>query len=144
MSARLFTIREVDGADVDAEADLTLLHKATFEGLGIPDLTDGHWWIACENDIPVAFAGVIASTLYPLTGYYKRVGVLPEARGWGLQLRLTRALEARCRRNGWFRVVSDTRDNVPSANNFIQAGYHLFEPATRWAFADSLYWRKML
>lgn len=142
----MIRIREVDGTDEEASDALTELHKMTFDdNVGVPDFTEGHWWIAYNKAaLPVAFAGVIASTEYPLTGYYKRVGVVSTRRGQGLQLRLTRALEARCRRNGWRAIVSDTRDNVPSANNFIRAGYRLFDPATRWAFQDSLYWRKEL
>ena len=54
-----------------------------------------------------------------------------------LQLRLMRALESRARRNGWGCIVSDTTDNVASANNFIRAGYRLYQPHT-------LYWRKSM
>jgi len=140
----MYRIREVDG--VDHAADLEMLHEATFDaGEAVRDTTEGHWWIAYdEENMPVAFAGVEPSTVYPLTGYYCRVGVLPLCRGAGLQFRFTRAIEARCRRNGWRAIVTDTRQNVPSANNFIRAGYRLFDPETPWAFADSLYWRKEL
>jgi len=142
-----FRIREVDGAE-DA-ADVEMLHEAIFtvhEWAPLPDTLEGHWWLAWRDDDaqPVAFAGVIPATLYPRTGYYTRVGVLPTCRGAGLQMRFTRAIEACCRRNGWRAVVSDTHQNTPSANNFIRAGYRLFEPEKRWAFADSLYWRKDL
>jgi hypothetical protein len=65
-------------------------------------------------------------------------------RGWGngLQLRLMRALESRARRNGWSSVVSDTTNNLVSANNFIRAGYWLYQPHTPWAWPNTLYWRK--
>jgi hypothetical protein len=53
-------------------------------------------------------------------------------------------VEARGRRIGWDSIVSDTTDNRVSANNFIQAGYRLFEPETPWAWAHTLYWRKWL
>lgn len=33
---------------------------------------------------------------------------------------------------------------IYSANNFIRAGYRLFEPECRWAFESSLYWKKQL
>jgi hypothetical protein len=67
-------------------------------------------------------------------------------RGWGkaLQLRLMRALEARARRNGWSSVISDTTENLVSANNFIRAGYRLYQPQTPWAWPNSLYWRKSI
>lgn len=44
----------------------------------------------------------------------------------------------------WDSIVSDTTDNFVSANNFIRAGYRLFEPQVPWAWAHSLYWRKQL
>jgi hypothetical protein len=67
-------------------------------------------------------------------------------RGWGsgLQLRLMRALESRARQIGWSTVVSDTTDNLASANNFIRAGYRLYQPQTPWAWPNTLYWRKAI
>jgi hypothetical protein len=62
----------------------------------------------------------------------------------GLQLRLMRALESRARQNRWSYVVSDTTDNLVSANNFIRAGYRLYQPQTPWAWPNSLYWRKSI
>jgi hypothetical protein len=67
---------------------------------------------------PVAFAGVIPSTHACNAGYFSRVGVLRKHCGRCLQLRLMRAMESRARNNGWSCVVSDTTDNVASANNF--------------------------
>ena len=55
-----------------------------------------------------------------------------------------RALEARARPNGWCSIVSDTTDNLLSANNFIRAGYRLFEPKHPWAWPHTLYWRKVI
>jgi hypothetical protein len=67
-------------------------------------------------------------------------------RGWGngLQLRLTRALESRARFHRWSSVVSDTTYNLASANNFIRAGYRLYQPQTPWAWPNTLYWRKFI
>lgn len=62
--------------------------------------------------------------------------------GHSLQLRFMRALELRARRNGWSSVVSDTTDNLVSANNFIRAGYQLYLPREPWAWPHTLYWRK--
>ena len=64
--------------------------------------------------------------------------------GRGLQLRLMRAIEARGRRVGWDGIVSDTTDNLASANNFIKAGYQLYEPEVPWAWSHTLYWRRQL
>jgi hypothetical protein len=67
-------------------------------------------------------------------------------RGWGngLQLRLMRAMESRARHNRWSSVVSDTTENLASANNFIRAGYRLYQPQIPWAWPSSLYWRKSI
>jgi phage terminase large subunit len=61
-----------------------------------------------------------------------------------LQLRLMRAMELRARNNGWSCVVSDTTDNLASANNFIRAGYRLYRPQYPWAWPNTLYWRKSI
>jgi hypothetical protein len=53
-------------------------------------------------------------------------------------------MEARARLNGWHSVVSDTSDNLPSANNFIRAGYQLFQPKWPWGWSNTLYWRKSI
>jgi len=62
--------------------------------------------------------------------------------GNSLQFRFMRALELRARRNGWSSVVSDTTENVVSANNFIRAGYQLYRPREPWGWPHTLYWRK--
>jgi phage terminase large subunit len=59
-----------------------------------------------------------------------------------LQLRLMRALESRARHQGWCSIVSDTTDNLASANNFIRAGYEMYQPPYPWAWPNTLYWRK--
>lgn len=141
-----YRIREVDGDDEDIASDLALLHDLTF-GTKDPKAktSEGYWWMTYYKDeeAPVAFAGVIPS-VFPNAGYFKRVGVLPKHRGQGLQLRLMRVIERRCRRNGWKKIYSDTTENISSANNFIKSGYRLFEPPYRWAFESSLYWEKRL
>jgi GNAT superfamily N-acetyltransferase len=132
----------VDGFE---ESDtLTELHGLTFlDEAKLPSFEEGHWWLGYRDHKPVAFAGLVPS-VFPSAGYFIRVGVVPEHAGHGLQLRFMRVLERRARANGWGMIVSDTTDNVRSANNFIRAGYRLFEPEVKWAFPFSLYWRKYL
>jgi GNAT superfamily N-acetyltransferase len=140
-----YRIREVDGQDDDIAETLAELHHLTFfDGATIPDFDGGYWWLAYRGAMPVAFAGVVLSTRVRNAGYLCRVGVLKEHCGRGLQLRLMRAIEARARRNGWSCVVSDTTGNVRSANNFIRAGYRLYEPQFPWAYPNTLYWRKFV
>lgn len=140
-----YRIREVDGADDDIADTLRELHQLTFlDAAPVPKFDQGYWWLAFRKTKPVAFAGVISSTYFVNAGYFYRVGVLGEYCGHGLQLRLMRAMEARARLNGWCSVISDTTDNMHSANNFIRAGYRLFAPADPWAWPNTLYWRKDL
>ncbi len=90
------------------------------------------------------FARVIPPTRADNPGYFSRVSVLRRHCGHGLQLRMMRAIEARARAYGWSRVVSDTTDNIVSANNFIRAGYRLYQPQHPWAWPNTLYWRKSI
>lgn len=140
-----YKIREVDATDEDIADTLTELHRLTFlESAPIPNFEEGHWWLTYSGSEPVAFAGVIPSTRAANAGYFSRVGVLQRHLGHGLQRRLMRAIERRAKANGWTSVVSDTTDNIPSANNFIRAGYRLYQPEWPWSFPHSLYWVKAL
>src|SRR5580704_14193731 len=141
----MYRIREVDGEDDEIADTLTDIHRLTFfDGAPIPEFDRGHWWLAFDAAIPVAFAGIVLSTRAVNTGYFCRVGVLKKHRGSALQLRLMRAAESRARQNGWNCVVSDTTENLASANNFILAGYQLYQPQRPWAWPGSLYWRKSI
>lgn len=141
----MYKIHMVDADDDDVADTLADLHRLTFlDAANLPQFGVGVWWLAYCGDDAVAFAGVVPSTHVRNGGYLSRVGVLPRHWGRGLQRRLTRAIEARARRIGWDSIVSDTTDNPVSANNFIQAGYRLYEPEVPWAWSNSLYWRKRL
>jgi hypothetical protein len=141
----MYRIREVDGHDEEIADVLTGLHRLTFfDGASVPEFDQGHWWLAHCKTIPVAFAGVVRSTRAVNAGYFCRVGVLKRHYGNALQLRLMRALESRARHNRWSWIVSDTTDNLCSANNFIRAGYRLYRPRYPWAWPNTLYWRKSI
>jgi GNAT superfamily N-acetyltransferase len=139
----MYRIREVDVFDEEVVEQLTDLHRTTFlTSAPLPQFDVGHWWIARRRNRPVAFAGVVPAIVTPDCGYFCRVGVIREHCGHGLQLRLMRVMELRAKRNGWRGVVSDTTDNVVSANNFIRAGYRLFQPQYPWGWSNTLYWHK--
>lgn len=145
MGQAMYRIRMVDASDDDVADTLDDLHRLTFfNAAAMPQFELGAWWLACQGDDAVAFAGVVPSTYARNSGYLSRVGVLQRHWGRGLQLRLMRAVEARGRRIGWDSIVSDTTDNSFSANNFIKAGYRLFEPELPWAWSHTLYWRRSL
>jgi GNAT superfamily N-acetyltransferase len=144
----LYRIREVDASDNEVAETIREFNKLE----AWPELTDEeldgddcHWWFAYDElNNPIAFSGLNPSRLYQNAGYFKRVGVLSGHRGNRLQVRFFRALEQRARRIGWNLIVSETTNTIYSANNFIRCGYRLFEPTIRWAFQNSLYWRKDL
>lgn len=141
----MYRIRIVDAADDDVADTLADLHRLTFfDAATMPQFDRGTWWLAYHGDDAVAFAGVVPATYARNSGYFSRVGVLQRHWGMGLQLRLMRAVEARGRRLGWDGIISDTTDNLVSANNFIKAGYRLYEPETPWAWSHTLYWRRSL
>jgi hypothetical protein len=141
----MYRIREVDAHDDDVADTLVELHHLTFfDSASVPEFDRGHWWLAYHGDRPVAFAGLVPSTHAEDAGYLCRVGVVAQHCGHGLQLRFTRAIEGRARLIGWSDIVSDTTDNVASANNFIRAGYRLFRPPHPWGWSNTLYWRKCL
>ncbi len=94
----------------------------------------------CRLPLPESFR----RHAHTMRDIFSRVGVLKKHHGNGLQLRLMRALELRARHNGWSCVVSDTTDNLASANNFIRAGYQLYQPQYPWAWPNTLYWRKSI
>ena len=140
-----YRIREVDGHDDEIADHLSTLHTLTFFDPAIfanPEL--GYWWLAWDDKEPVAFAGMIKSTLVKGAYYFHRVGVLKEARGHGLQRRLMRTIEAKAFKLGADRIVSDTTENIPRAVNFCLAGYLPFQPVYPWAFPHSIYWTKEL
>jgi GNAT superfamily N-acetyltransferase len=135
----------VDASDDEIADTLADLHRLTFcDAAAMPPFEKGTWWLAYRGDDAVAFAGVVPSTHSRNCGYFSRVGVLQRHWGHGLQLRLMRAAEAQGRRVGWTGIVSDTTDNLASANNFIKAGYQLFKPEVPWAWSHTLYWRRSL
>jgi hypothetical protein len=141
----MYKIREVDGQDEVIADTLADLHRLTFlDNAPIPTFDWGNWWLAFCAGSPVAFAGLVPSTHVESSGCFCRVGVIDKHWGHSLQLRLMRAVEWRARRNGWLCVVSDTTDNLASANNFIKAGYQLYQPRLPWGWPHTLYWRKCI
>jgi hypothetical protein len=139
----MYRIRAVDGHEDEIADTLADLHRLTFfDSASIPEFDEGQWWLAYHETVPVPFAGVVSSTHACNAGYFCRVGVLKRHCGNALQLRLMRALESRARHNGWTSIVSDTTDNPASANNFIRAGYRLYQPQSPWGWPNALCWRK--
>jgi GNAT superfamily N-acetyltransferase len=141
-------IKEVDGVKFsDVIHALNRLSPETFPELKAKHFQRGYWWIAYdeeENDEVAAFAGMVPFDPCVGVGYLKRAYVVPSFRGNGLQWDFMRAREKRAKEIGWTQLVSECLyTNIHSANNFIKAGFRLFEPEQPWA-VNSLYWTKTL
>lgn len=108
-----------------------------------PAFSGTWWWLAYDGDDPVGYAGL--EHLYHDRGFLSRVGVLPSARGHGLQRRLVRARERGARARDLKRMVTYTsKENVVSSNNLIRCGYRLYRPEYEWGKPGSLYWYRDL
>lgn len=137
-----FTIRKVDG--VKYAKKIIALQKATLSEDAPLSPKSGVWWLAFdEAGKAVGFASVRHSYKWPENcAYFQRCGVLPCARGHGLQKRFIKVRLAWCKRNSKNWSFTDTvLWNTHSSNNLSAAGFTLFTPEKPWAYRDSLYWR---
>jgi GNAT superfamily N-acetyltransferase len=101
------------------------------------------WFIAYAGTVPVGFAGIRPLPSDPSCWYLCRAGVIPAARGQGIQKRLIRRRLEAARKAGAAWVVTDTRaSNCASSNSLIREGFTTYNPHTRWACVDSIYWRR--
>lgn len=137
-------ILKVDTADPKVASDILKMHEACFPDLDFQQL-HGDWWIAYRNGAPVAFAGLWPSVRSPGSGYLCRAGVMPEARGEGLQRRLIKVREKEARKKRWVALFSDCRPgNAHSLNNLFACGYRAFVPSDPWSGEEWNYVRKIL
>lgn len=105
----------------------------------------GYWWVTKSGDSDAAFAGLKPSVRHPGVGYLALSGVLKKFRGHGLQRKLIRLRIRHAKRLGWTAVVTETIDNIHSANNLIDCGFRMYEPEFRWSKCkEAIYWRKLI
>lgn len=104
-------------------------------------IEESAWWIGWdEKGTPVAYAG---ARLMPTAKsvFLSRAGVLPEARGYGLQRRMINLRVQWARKVGATRVITYTHpENIISSNNLIKCGFLLYTPDWAWAGEEFLYW----
>lgn len=137
-----YRIREVDASDEEVTEHIHLFNRQTkdFPELTEEELDIGHWWLAYLDKEPVGFAGLMPSKQYHGVGYFKRAGIDPKHRGNGLQIRLMRVRIHKARKLGYTHIVSECTGTPYSANNFIRAGFKIYQPRKPWAFKESIYW----
>lgn len=149
----MYTIERVH-LDAVTIAELDDLEHQCFPEDG-PHPKGGHrqaWWVAREKSsgVVVGYAGSVHVTLgaaYFSPGrdrclFLARAGVLPRARGHGLQRRLIRARLSHARRlkcRGAYTYT--TIENVASANNLIECGFRLWVPDVEMVRGKVYWWR---
>lgn len=141
-----YRIRAVDPfEDDDAAEDIKLLHAQCMPEDPLPDLHDGFWWLASIGNAAVGYAGLHPSRRFMDVGYLCAAGVLPIARGHGLQRRLIRVRERKAKSLGWSWLVTDTIPaNPASSNTLIRCGYRTYWPENPWRGSGAIFWRKRL
>jgi len=104
----------------------------------------GWWWIAYCDGRLAGFAAMMQSSKTPEAVYLARAGTLEAFRGRGLQKKLIRERLKFAKDLGMTQAITDTTDNVASANALIATGFRMFEPDDPWGLPNTLYWRKSL
>ena len=99
-------------------------------------------WIAYQGDEHDAVGFLYAEPMHDGSWYFSRVGVMPSARGCGLQREFMSRLEGWAKRVKVPTLVSTTYLNPHSANNFVREQWMTYLPAFPWGVADTIYWRK--
>lgn len=138
------TYRQIDASDPDNKQLLKVMQKACLPADGLYFPEDGVWWVAYHADLAVGFSCLSPSQQLEDGIYLGRCGVGKAYRGRGIQRQMIRLRVQWARRHGYKWAVSDTTDNVPSANNLISCGFRLYTPKIPYSFARALYWRKRL
>jgi GNAT superfamily N-acetyltransferase len=137
-------IKRVDICKESSQDKLSRLQKVCLPYDQPYDTNFGSWWIAIENGVDIGFAGLVRTVSWTDCGYLCRAGVIPAARGQGLQKQFIRVRLRQAKALGWKWVVTDTTDNPASANSLISTGFKLFQPTKPWGFKNTLYWRRKL
>jgi GNAT superfamily N-acetyltransferase len=104
----------------------------------------GWWWIAYCDGRLAGFAAMLQSSKTPEAVYLARAGTLEAFRGRGLQKKLIRERLKFAKDLGMTQAITDTTDNVASANALIATGFKMFDPDDPWGLSNTLYWRKSL
>lgn len=100
-------------------------------------------WVVWLDGKPVGFCMV--AEWDGKYGFLARAGLLKEAQGLGLHLRLIKVRENYCRKRGFAKVLTYTKIfNITSSRNLQKSGYMLYIPKNPYADDDCLYWIKKL
>jgi N-acetylglutamate synthase-like GNAT family acetyltransferase len=137
-------IQRVDTRLDSVQTRLSVLQKKCLPFDKTYDTNHGYWWIATQDGVDCAFAGLVCSPWWSDCGYLIRCGVVPDMRGQGLQKKFIRVRirQAKALKMNW--VITSTYDNPASANSLISCGFKMFNPTKPWMAKNTSYWRLKL
>lgn len=144
-------IRRATADDAETLEDMDRVCFPHDHPYGLFQWNKGVCWIAIEGDAahhytePRPQAYLAAHPLRHGVWFFSRVGVLPHARGAGLQRRLIGVMERHGRREGWREIVTYTvGNNGYSTSNILACGWRTYEPRRSYVGHDVVHLRKKL
>ena len=140
----MFRIKRVVEMSQTTEQAIRFLQKECLPLDTVLSPKNGWWWMAYCDGRLAGFAAMLQSSKTPQAAYLARAGTLEAFRGRGLQKKLIRERLKFAKDLGLTQAITDTTDNVASANALIATGFRMFEPDDPWGLSNTLYWRKSL
>ena len=144
LEVNMLIIRRIDTSKPKNIALLEYLQLEILPSDTPADTSIGYWWVAYDNNDPVAFCAMTHSGRWADTIYLSRAGVMEKNRGKGIQKKLIRVRERQAKKFGMNWLISDTYDNPASSNSLIRCGFNLYTPSKPYAANGTLYFRKKL
>jgi len=138
----MFRIKLVVEMSQTTEQAIRFLQKECLPLDTVLSPKNGWWWMAYCDGRLAGFAAMLQSSKTPQAAYLARAGTLEAFRGRGLQKKLIRERLKFAKDLGLTQAITDTTDNVASANALIATGFRMFEPDDPWGSPNTLYWRK--
>ncbi len=138
----MFRIKRVMEMSQTTEQAIRFLQKECLPLDTVLSPKNGWWWMAYCDGRLAGFAAMLQSSKIPEAVYLARAGTLEAFRGRGLQKKLIRERLKFAKDLGMTQAITDTTDNVASANALIATGFRMFEPDDPWGSPNTLYWRK--
>jgi len=140
----MFRIKRATEMSQTTEQAIRFLQKECLPLDTVLSPKNGWWWMAYCDGRLAGFAAMLQSSKTPQAAYLARAGTLEAFRGRGLQKKLIRERLKFAKDLGLTQAITDTTDNVASANALIATGFRMFEPEDPWGLPNTLYWRKTL
>ena len=124
--------------------DENTIRRLTEETLpGVEDDFGTAMWLLWNAGTPVGFCGVRQSETWSDWAFLSRSGILPAARGRGLQRRMVAVREAWARSQGLEGITTYvSNDNVPSLMNLLKCGFFIYDPEFKSATKPEAEWRR--